>query len=202
MHAREQRRVDDIPRVGIHNHFLITFNRQRFLGGDETRADVRQLAAHGLGRENTGAIGNRPRQHQRPTMNAPQFIHQRERIEIARVPARTAAHRDQTIDPGLQRFFRVTHFNHVVKHHAAVRVHARRQCRRRRQRGDDNGHLVREHDLHVMVEALVRFVQNEVNRERRHFFGGIVARVLCKLGLDAHEPCVEFFLRTRVQRGK
>ena len=118
------------------------------------------------------------------------------------MPAGAAAYRDQAIDAGLQRLFRVAHFDDIVKHGAAVFMHARHQCGGCRERRDDDGHFVLEDDFEIGVEPLVGFVHDQVDRVRSDFLVGMLALVLRELGLDTREPLVELFLWTRVQRGE
>src|SRR3990172_11404327 len=44
VHARKKPRVDDVTRVGIDDHLFVALHRQRFLGCNETRAQIRKIA--------------------------------------------------------------------------------------------------------------------------------------------------------------
>ena len=92
MHARKQRRVDDVARVRIDDHLLVTLYGQRLSGSDEPRANISEVATHRLRGENRGTIADGARQRQRPFMYAPQFIHQRQRVQRTGMPACACAH--------------------------------------------------------------------------------------------------------------
>ena len=135
-------------------------------------------------------------------MDAPDFVDQCERVQRAGMPAGAAAYRDQPIHARFQRLFRMTHLDHVVKHQTAILMNTRHDRGRRRQRRNDDRHLVREHHLGVVLQALVRLVDDQVHRKRRHLFLRMRFGIRREFGFDARQPLVEFLLRPRIQRGE
>ncbi len=110
--------------------------------------------------------------------------------------ARSGADENQAIDACFERFFGVTHVDHVVQHDPAVRVNVRNDVVRRPKTGDRDRHFVPDADLDVMLEPVVRLVHDLVDREWR------CIRMPRERALDLAQPVIERFLRARVERGK
>ncbi|MNR42522.1 hypothetical protein D3C85_1610480 [compost metagenome] len=63
------------------------------------------------------------RQRQWAVVERADFVHQRDRVDLARVAARAGGHQDQAVDARFQRAFGVPHRGHVVIDQPAVGMH-------------------------------------------------------------------------------
>jgi hypothetical protein len=109
------------------------------------------------------------------------------------VAARPGTDQNQTIDTGLQRLFGMADADHVMKDLAAVGMHMRHDGIGRAQAGDNQRHLVFHAECHVVFEALVRLVNDLIDRK----WCGI--RIIGQRGLDVRQPFIERLFRPGVK---
>ena len=167
MHTREQVAVDDVVGVAIHDGLLVGVAGARLLGGNEGRADVAKVRAHGLRRQHGITTGDGAAQRHRAIKPLADLLDQRKRALHARMAARTRGHGDQAIGALLNGLVRELVVDDVVQHDAAPAVHRLVHVLARTQAGDDDGHLVFGADLHVVLQPVVALVHDLVDGEGR-----------------------------------
>ena len=118
----------------------------------------------------------------------------------AGMSARTSRHRNQTIGALLDRLPREAVVDDVVKGDAAPSVDGVVQLFARPERGYDDRHLPLRADLHVVLEAVIRPVNDLVDRKGRRGCVWNVAVMLRKRFGDFVQPLVELRRRARIQR--
>jgi hypothetical protein len=115
------------------------------------------------------------------------------------VPSRAGAHEDQAIDPFLRRLLGMANVDDVVEDDAAVAVGRHHDLGRRAQARDDDRDLVLHADGHVVADAIVRGMDDLVDRERRGLLAGLLLMIV-EFVFDALDPFVEHLGGARVQR--
>jgi hypothetical protein len=199
VHAGEGGRVDDVGRLALHHHPLVALRGVGLVAGDEPGPHVGEVRPHGLGGEDAAPGRDGPRQRQRALEEAAHLGDQRERAQGAGVPAGPGAHQDQPVHPGLQRLLGVAHVDDVVEHQAAVAVNGLDDPPRRPQAGDDDGHPVLHAQVEVVIEPVVRFVDDLVDREGRHLRSLVLLPVPVQRIANLEEPLPEQLRRPGVQ---
>ena len=202
MHAGEEVGIDDVGRLGLHDHRLVGILRARLDGRDERRADIGHVGPHRLRGEDGAAIGDGPGEQQRPVEPAPDLLHQREGRQRAGVAARPGRDRDQPVRALLDRLARMPVVNDVVQHDPAIGMHRLVDLLDGAERGDHDGHLVLHAHFEVVLQAGVGLVHDLVDRIGRGRPLG-VCRVMGGEALgDLGQPFVELRLGAGVQRRK
>ncbi|KAG0774379.1 hypothetical protein G6F22_014109 [Rhizopus arrhizus] len=122
--AGEERGVEDVGRAGLDDGGFVAFAGIGFFAGDEARAHVGEVSAHGQRRQHVCAGRDGARQDQRAVIEAAHFGYQREGAQRAGMAACACADQDQPVHAGFQRLFGVADGGDVVEHLAAPVVHA------------------------------------------------------------------------------
>ena len=134
--------------------------------GNEGRADVGKVSAHGLRGQHRTARSNGAAECNRTAEPLADFLHQRKRAFHARMATRAGRHGDQTVCAFVNRLVRKPVVDDVVQHDAAPAVHRLVQVLARTQAGDDDRHLVFGADLHVVLKPVVGLVHDLVDGKR------------------------------------
>ncbi len=167
MHAREEIAVDDVVGVAVDDRLLVGLLRARLVRGDERRADIGEVGAHGLrGQDGSAPMRSSPRVPAAPrtTVGFPG----RARTGLL-MPAWPPAPAATAIRPSAP-FSMALWANLLLMMscsttpppavHGLVHVLARAQGR------DDDRHLVLGADLHVVLQPVVALVHDLVDGER------------------------------------
>ncbi len=122
---------------------------------------------------------------------------------VPRVTARAGGDENQAVDARVERFLRVPDIDHIVQHDAAVAMHRVDDfpCRRA-QAGDENRHLVLDADTHVLLEPLIRLMDDLIDRDRPDHRVRMRGLVRGERRLNLREPFVEPFRGARIERRK
>ncbi len=200
MHAREEVAVDDVVGVALDDGLLVGLLRARLVRGDEGRADIGEVGAHGLRGQDGATRGDRARERQRAVEPLADFLDERERALDAGMAARARRHGDQAVGALLDGLVGELVVDDVVQHHAAPAMHGLVHVLARAQAGDDDRHLVLGAHLHVVLQPVVALVHDLVDGERRG--GRLGMRAVPgrqRLG-DLGEPFVQQFGGPGVER--
>ena len=163
-------------------------------------ADIGEVRADRLCRQNLRACRDRTRQRQRPIEEFADLADQRKRRQHAGMSARARAHRDQAIRPLLQRLVREHHVDDVVQHDAAVgmdRVIDVRPCAQRR---DHDRYFMFHAQREVFLDPVVRLVDDQVHRIGRDLGRRIGLARRRQLFVQLRQPFVQLLDRPRIQR--
>ena len=180
---------------------LVGLGGPGLFGGNEGRANVGKIGAHGLCGQHSTARGDGAAEHQRTVKPLANFLNQGKGAFHPGVAARACRHGNQAIGALLNGLVRVLVVDDVVQHDATIRVGGRVDVFARAQGRDDDGHLVLDAQSHVMFQPLVAFVHDLVDGKRCSRLvrmGQVVGRQ--RLG-DFNQPVFQLRRRTRVQRG-
>ena len=144
-----------------------------------------------LRRQHRAAVRDRARQRDRPIEPGADFLHHRERTERAGMAARSGGDRDQPTRALLDRLAREAVVDHVVQRDPAPAGDRGEHVLARAERGDHHRHLPLGADRHVLVEPVVRLVDDLVDRIRRGGPVGVGAVVFGQFLGDPVQPFVE-----------
>ena len=151
-----------------------------FLGGDKARAEVSEIGTEQLRGENLVAVVEAAGQQQGLVEELADFGDQGKRAPGAGVATGAGSHRDQAIDSGFSRFFRVPAGGYVMEHQATVAVHSIDHFLHGAEAGDDDRHALFHADGQVVLQARVAVVNDQVDRVGR--------RIAVQAGLDFLQP--------------
>ncbi len=200
MHACEQVGVHHIGRCRFHDRLAISIVDMGFLGSQPARTDVSKVGAHRLRGQDRVAGGDCARQGDRALEEFAYFAHQCERRQGPRMTAGAGRHQDQTVDTRFQRLLRMADRNHVMQHDAAVTVDRIHHFRRwRAQAGDDDRHLMLDADRDVVRQAVIRLMDDLVDRDRPDFRIRMRCLVCRQLSFQVCQPDIQQFRRTGVK---
>ena len=186
----------------LDQQLLVAVDRVRFVGGDEGAADIGEVGAHRLRRQDRVAVGDRAGQRERAVEPGADFLDQGEGRDRPGMAARAGGHRDQAVGALLDRLAGEAVVDDVVQHDAAIAVHRLVHLRPRAERGDDDRHPVADADLQVVLQPGVAAMDDLVDRERRGRALRMARVPLRQRVLDAADPLRQHLLRPRVQRGE
>ncbi len=202
MYAGEIVGIDNVVGIRGDDHFLVGVDRARLMGGDEGRADIGHVCAHCLGGQDRAAIGDRAGQQQRPVEPLTDFLDQREGRKLAGMAAGARRHGNEAVCALSDGGIGMPVVDHVVQYDAAIGLNRLVDLRHGAERGDDDRHLVFDAHHQIVLETLVRGVDDLVDGKRRgrtlRVFRVVIGQFLGDLG----QPFVKLGLRTRVQRRK
>ena len=105
--------------------------------------------------------------------------------------ARAGRHQDQAVRAFLDRLVRKLLIDHVVEDDAAPLVRGLIQLLTRAERGDHHRHLVLFANREVLIETLIGFMDDLIDRERRGRALGMRLVVRGEFFLDPHQPFIE-----------
>ena len=201
MHAGEKVAVDDVVRIAVHDGLLVGIGGARLVRGNEGRADVAKVRAHGLGRQHGIAAGDGAAQRHRAVEPLANLLNQRKRALHARMAACARGHGDQAIGALFDGLVRKLVVDDVVQHDAAPGVHGLVHVFACAQGRDDDRHLVFGADLHVVLQPVVALVHDLVDGKGR---SGLVwvGFVVGRQGFgDFSQPFVQQLGGAGVERG-
>src|SRR3546814_4489138 len=89
-------RIDDVAGVAVDDRLLVSVDRIGLGRRDEGRADIGEVGAHRLRREDRAAVGDRARQRERPVEPRAYLLDERERRQPASMAAGARRDRAQT----------------------------------------------------------------------------------------------------------
>ncbi|MNR13215.1 hypothetical protein D3C85_1296100 [compost metagenome] len=170
------------------------------LGGDKTRAHVRKVCAHDFHRAQVAPIGERAREDQRAIPEAAHFIDQRERRQVAAVPASPGTHQDQAIDTAGNGLARVQGADHIVENQPTIAMHPFDDAIWPADRSDDDGHPVAHHTIEVGLLTRVGAMQDQVDAKGCGAVLGMGGVVLGKFCRDLSQPLLQRRLRPCIER--
>ena len=202
MHAREEVRVDDIVGAALDDHLLVGLDGIGFLRRDEGRADIGEIRAGCFRRENTVAAADGARECDRAVEPRAHLVHKRERIDLARMTAGARGDEDEPVGALLDGLLREGVVDHVVEHDAAIGMHGLVDLLARAERRDHDRCLVLHAHLDVVLESLVRAVDDLVDRVGGRRAVRMFGIPFPELVRDALQPFVEQLGRTRIERRK
>src|SRR5690554_4327959 len=100
--AGKVRGIDDIAGARLYQHVFIGVYRAGFAAGNEARADVGEVGAHGPGSQYVAAARYGARQGDRPVVHAPNFGHEGKGAKCAGMAASPRTHQYQPVHASLQ----------------------------------------------------------------------------------------------------
>ena len=162
--------------------------RHRFLGDDETCADIAELATECERRQHILAVRDAPGQNQRAVIELPDFIDQRDGVQRPRVAPGARRNQNQPVDTGLDRFARMLGIRDVMQNGRAVLMDPFDDFARCVQRSDVERHLMLGADFEIPLPARIRGMNDQVDAIRRYDLARVRLTVGVQTVADFLEP--------------
>ena len=164
VHPGEEVGVEDVVAGRLHDHLLVALLGIGFLRGDEGRADIGEVGAHGLGAPDSGAVGDGAGQGHRPVEPGADVLDQGEGGQGAGMAPGPGRDRDQAVGAFFDRLAGEAVGDHVMQGDAAVGMDGRVQVLAGAQGGDDHRRLPFHTKLEIFFEAVVGLVDDLIDR--------------------------------------
>ena len=105
--------------------------------------------------------------------------------------ARAAADTDEPIGARLGRFAPVLGIDHIAEHQPAITVDRLDHLSRMSEAGDDQRHLVADHDLKIGLEARIGPVHDQIDAMGSDDRAGMLRLVAGEIGFNLSQPSIE-----------
>ena len=123
-------------------------------------------------------------------------------LSVPAWPPAPAADQDQPVDPMLRRLLGMAQGGDIVEDQPAIAMGGGDDIPRRLQAGDDEGHLLADADLGVMRQALIGWVDDEIDTEGRHGRLRMPGAIGIESPTDLGDPARKLLLRPRIEGGE